>query len=340
MRTPLLHFCLAGGLLFLMESSWSRPAETSTVEIRRSEITARLDAYQLQMGRVATAEEALAIENRVVEDALWFEQALALGLLQTDPVVRQRLVLNMRFLEGESQTSEDELVARAIELGMDRSDIVVRRRLIDRVQAILRAGVRAHPPDQALLEAHYDATAERWREPILLDLSQVYLSRDKRGDLTRPDAAALLARLERESLAPVAAIAYGDPFLAGHRLRGASPARIVARLGPVFASGVEHAPVGRWVGPIESAFGMHLVWSHQRQPSRIPELAEVRKRVLEDWIEEESRKALRAHIARRREVVEIRIIDDGAPETAAPGDSQSVRIRRGTGVATSLGSGS
>jgi hypothetical protein len=305
----------------LIESSWSRSPETFAVEIRHSEIAARLDAYQLQTGRVATAEEALAIENRVIEDALWFEQALALGLLQTDPVVRQRLVLNMRFLDGESQASEDELVARAIELGMDRSDIVVRRRLIDRVQAILRAGVRAHPPDQALLEAHFEATAERWREPVLLDLSQVYLSRDRRGERTQPQAVALLARLERESLDPVAAIELGDPFLAGHRLRAASPSRIVARLGPVFASGVEKAPVGRWVGPIESAFGMHLVWIHERRPSRIPDLAEVRKRVLEDWIEEESRKALREHIASRRELVQVRVIVDDAPETAPPGDS-------------------
>jgi len=321
LRAPLLHFCLVGGLLFLMESSWSRRPETSWVEIRHSEISARLDAYQLQMGRVATAEEAQAIENRVIEDALWFEQALALGLLQTDPVVRQRLVINMRFLEGESQTSEDELVALAIELGMDRSDIVVRRRLIDRVQAILRAAVRAATPDQALLEAHYDSTSERWREPVLLDLSHVYLSRDKRGERTQLDARALLARLERESLAPSAAIEHGDPFLAGHRLRGASPVRILARLGPVFASGVENAPVGRWVGPIESAFGMHLVWIHEREPSRVPELAEIRSRVLEDWIEAESRKALREHIARRREVVEIRMTDDRAPETARPGDS-------------------
>ena len=284
MRTPLLHFCLAGGLLFFLESSWLRPAERPGVEIRRSEIAARLDAYQLQMGRAATPEEALAVENRVIEDAIWFEQALALGLLQSDPVVHQRLVLNMRFLDGESQASEDELVARAIELGMERSDIVVRRRLIDRVQAILRAGVRANPPDPAGLEAHYEATAERWREPVLLDLSQVYLSRDKRGERTEADAMALLARLERESLAPEAAIELGDPFLAGHRVRGASPARIVARLGPVFAAGVENAPLGRWVGPIDSAFGTHLVWIHERQPSRIPELAELRSRVLEDWI--------------------------------------------------------
>lgn len=310
LRSPLLHFLLLGAALFLIDAALTWAPESPVVEVAQSAIDERLAAYQIQMGRAATPEEARSIEAQVIADALWLEQAFALGLLEIDPVVRQRLVLNMRFLEGASQASEDELVARAIELGMDRSDAVVQRRLIDRVQAIVRAGVRAEPPDSATLAAHYAEMAERWREPALLDLSHVYLSHDKRGDATRVDAQALRTQIQAESLSLEEAIRAGDPFLAGHRLRGASPSRIVARLGPDFADGVASAPVESWIGPIESAFGLHLVWIHDRKPSRIPELAEIEKRVLEDWIERESRDALREHIERRRELVEVRIIDD------------------------------
>ncbi|CAN0488304.1 unnamed protein product, partial [Discosporangium mesarthrocarpum] len=119
-----------------------------------------------------------------------------------------------------------------------------------------------------------------------------------------------LERVRRESLASDAAIALGDPFLAGHRLRGASPNRIVARLGPSFADGVAEAPTQTWVGPVESAFGQHLVWIHDRIESRIPPLDEIRTRVLEDWIEKESRRVLREHIDARRRQVEVRILED------------------------------
>jgi hypothetical protein len=312
LRSPLLHFLLLGAVLFLIDAAFRWTPESSVVEIARSAIDERLAAYQVQMGRAATLEESRSIEDQVIADRLWLEQAFALGLHEIDPVVRQRLVLNMRFLEGESEASEDELVARAIELGMDRSDTVVQRRLIDRVQAIVRAGVRAQPPDAAELATHYAETAERWREPALLDLSHVYLSLDKRGEDTLVDARTLLAKIEAEGLSPEAAIRAGDPFLAGHRLKGASPARIVARLGPSFADDVATAPVEAWIGPIESAFGLHLVWIHARKPSRIPELAEIEKRVREDWIERESRNALREHIARRRELVEVRIVENGS----------------------------
>jgi hypothetical protein len=310
LRSPLLHFLLIGGLLFALQAA-RRPEPAQTiVEVRRSEIEERLAAYRQQMGRPPSETEAAAIERQVVDNALWLEQAFALGLHEVDSVVRQRLVLNMRFLEGESETSEADLVQRAVELGMDRSDTVVQRRLIDRVQAILRAGVRASAPSEEILEAHYAKTREQWREPALLDLQHVYLSRDKRGGQTLSDARGLGERLRAEGLDPASAIALGDPFLAGHRLRGATPNRIVARLGPVFANGVSEVPTGEWIGPVESAFGQHLVWLDRRIESRIPALEEVRSRVFEDWIEETSRKALREHIDRRREQVEVRVVED------------------------------
>ena len=316
LRSPLLHFLLLGGLLFALQGAWSSVPETPRIEVRRSEIDERLEAYQRQMGRPATAEEAGAIENQVIENAIWLEQAFALGLNEIDSVVHQRLLLNMRFLEGESEASDEEVVGRAIELGMDRSDTVVQRRLVDRVQAIIRGGVRARPLDEATLEAHFENTAERWREPPLLDLTHVYLSRDKRREKTVSDARAILSKLTNGGVDPEAGVALGDPFLAGHRLRGATPNRIVARLGPVFADGVAEVEANRWFGPIESAFGQHLVWIHARTESRIPELAEIRSRVFEDWIEEESRKALREFVVRRRQVVQVGILEDTAsPDT-------------------------
>lgn len=310
LRSPLLHFLLLGTLLFVGQSVYFRVPETPVVVVQRSQINERLDAYRQQMGRPPNEKEAAAIERQVVDNALWLEQAFALGLHEIDSVVHQRLLLNMRFLEGDSEMTDSELVARAIELGMDRSDTVVQRRLIDRVQAILRAGVRARELDEATLEDHYAETQEQWREPPLLDFSHAYLSRDKRGEATQADASQLLARVRLEKLDSAAAIAAGDPFLAGHRLRGATPNRIVARLGPAFAEGVVNAQPNTWLGPVESAFGQHVVWVHDRKESHVPPLSEIRNRVLEDWIEIESRKALKDHIDRRRLQVEVRVIDD------------------------------
>jgi hypothetical protein len=312
---------LAGALLFALQSAWSSVPEETRIEVSRSEIEERLEAYRRQMGRPPSEVEARAIEDQAIENAIWLDQAFALGLHEIDSVVRQRLILNMRFLEGQAEASDEELVERAIELGMDKSDTVVQRRLVDRVQAIIRAGVRARPLDEAVLESHFRKTQERWREPPLLDLTHVYLSRDKRGESTRADAEALLTQIAEETLSPESAIALGDPFLAGHRLRGATPNRIVARLGPVFEEGVAGQASGQWFGPVESAFGQHLVWIYERTETRVPQLDEVRSKVVEDWIEQESRAALRKYIEQRRQTVQVRILEDVEPGSGKPADA-------------------
>jgi hypothetical protein len=317
LRSPLVHFLLLGALLFGLNSAQSSVSEPTVVEVLRSEIDERIAAYQSQMGRIPSAVEAVSIENQIIENALWLQQARALGLHKTDSVVRQRLILNMRFLEGQIDVPEDELFRKAMDLGMDQSDTVVQRRLIDRVQAMIRAGVRSRTPDDSVLRTHYESTASRWRQPALLDLTQVYFSRDKRGDRAEIDAAALLLELTEQGIEPGAAVALADPFLSGHRLHTATPNRIVARFGPAFAAGVEHERALRWVGPVESAFGAHLVWIHERIESRIPTFDEVQQQVLEDWITEETRRALRAQIGRRRRIVEVRVIEDREPPRAA-----------------------
>ncbi len=309
-RSPLSHFLLVGALLFGVQRAYSGFSEPIVVEVLQSEIDQRLEAFRRQSGRAPNAPEAASIENQLIENALWVEQARALGLHQTDLIVRQRLILNMRFLDDQTDAPDGELFDRAIALGMDQTDAVVQRRLVDRVQAMIRAGVRSKMPDDDVLRAHYESTARRWREPPLLDLTHVYFSRDKRTARGGTDAAALLPKLLREKIGADAAVALADPFLSGHRLRAATPNRIVARFGPAFAAAVEAQPVSAWVGPIESAFGAHLVWIHERIESRIPTFAEVREEVLEDWMTQETQRALRAQIERRRQIVEVRVIRD------------------------------
>jgi len=310
LRSPLVHFLLIGVLLLGLKNTQSLVSEATLVEVLRSEIDERIAAYQNQTGRVLSTVEARSIEDQIIENALWLEQARALGLHKTDPIVRQRLILNMRFLEGQIDVPEDELFRKAMDLGMDQSDTVVQRRLVDRVQAMIRAGVRSQTPDEAILRAHYESTAPHWRQPALLDLTHVYFSRDKRGDRTEIDAIALLRELAEQNIEPAAAVELADSFLSGHRVRGATSNRIAARFGPAFAADVEHERTLLWIGPVESAFGAHLVWIHERIESRIPAFDEVRKRVLEDWITEETRRALRAQIERRRLMVEVRVIED------------------------------
>ena len=315
LRSSLLHFLILGGLLFALESLSARVSARPIVEVRASDLRAELERFEARIGRAPDERERAALADQVVAEALWLEEARDLGLPQEDPIVRRRLLMNMRFLEDDAEerdagATEAQLLARARELGLERSDPVVQRRLVDRMQARVRASVERRPFDEAELARHHREHADRWREQPQLDLTHVYLSRDKRGERLEREAEQLLASLRSAEVAPEAAATRGDPFLVGSRFRAATPRQLVARFGPGFEAGVREAPVGRWIGPIQSAFGLHAVWIHARVPERLPPLEEIRDRVLADWREAESRRALKAHVERRRAAVELRFVED------------------------------
>jgi hypothetical protein len=75
----------------------------------------------------------------------------------------------------------------------------------------------------------------------------------------------------------------GDPFLLEHRFEAASAAEITKQFGDRFVMKLGDVPVGEWFGPVESGYGMHLVFVEERTEGRLPELAEVRDAVRREW---------------------------------------------------------
>ena len=58
----------------------------------------------------------------------------------------------------------------------------------------------------------------------------------------------------------------------------------VARdFGGKFAAALQKLLIGEWRGPVESGFGLHLVFLSKRTEGRVPELDEVREVVRREW---------------------------------------------------------
>jgi hypothetical protein len=229
-----------------------------------------------------------------------------------------RLVQNLRFLApGDAPLEPERLLERAYALGMDRTDVVVRRRLVERMRLAIAAAATAAEPSDAELEAILAREPERFRRPPRVQLSHVYLSRDRRGAHLERDARERLAELVARGVPPERAAEHGDPFLLPARMPLASERALAARLGPEFAAAATRLEPGRWSGPIASSYGLHLVWVHRRLPARLPPLAEVRAEVLARWREQREAQAVAEALAVLRGEVEVRVA--AGPEPAARG---------------------
>jgi len=179
---------------------------------------------------------------------------------------------------------EDEaLYRRALELGLDQNDTIVRRRLAQRMRFLLEDTSRIGAPSDAELRAWLQGHSAAFALPVQTTFEQLFFSRGNRGETLDDDARAALEVLRRDARSPV----DGDPFFRGSTFEGYTPAGIQRAFGREFADAIDDVPLGQWWGPLTSSYGLHLVYVSHRSSAVVPELDAIRKDVERDWLENE-----------------------------------------------------
>jgi hypothetical protein len=220
----------------------------------------------------------------------------------------------------EDRVREEVYYREALALGLDRADAIVRRRLRQKMEFLTEDTERAEP-SRAELEAWLAAHREAFRVEPRVRFRHVYLSRERRGAGAARDAERLLAELRGDGRIDPATL--GDPLPFATSGEDLSLSEVARRFGETFAARLFETPPGRFEGPIESAYGLHLVEVQERVPGRDPELAEVRDAVLRDWLAERRSRAREEGYRELRARYEVQLAlpgpgDGSAAELVAP----------------------
>ena len=186
---------------------------------------------------------------------------------------------------------EETLYREALANGLGRDDPIIRRHLAQKMDFLFKDPGLIATPDDGALSAYLARHADRYRTPGRTAFSQVFYSRSRRGASTDLDARTALAALSANSHPPERSPEWGDPCMAGYDFPLESTAEIEAQFGGGFAVALAAQPTGVWQGPIESAYGAHLVRIRAREAGRLPALAEIRARVFDDWINDQRQAA-------------------------------------------------
>ncbi len=78
------------------------------------------------------------------------------------------------------------LYREAVRRGYDKDDMVVRRILKRKMEFLGEAQVQKVEPSVEEMEAYYATRKDRYRVPAKVSFVHVYVSRDKRGAISRP----------------------------------------------------------------------------------------------------------------------------------------------------------
>jgi peptidyl-prolyl cis-trans isomerase C len=213
----------------------------------------------------------------------------------------------------EASVREEVLYREALAEGLDRDDVIVRRRLAQKMEFVAQEDVRS--PDEAAMRAYFDTHAARYSRPAVVDLQHVTFHREGRAD-ARGDAVRALAHLRAGR--PIT----GDASMLSAVLDRQDEATLARDFGSDFAHQAMTTAMDEWTGPIDSPLGYQLIRVSHRMPAGAADFEEARERVRADMLNERVTGAREAAYARARARYSVRIdtpewrmsaIDNGAP---------------------------
>ncbi|WP_323846865.1 peptidylprolyl isomerase [Microbulbifer magnicolonia] len=202
----------------------------------------------------------------------------------------------------ENYIREEVLYREALKLELDRDDTVIRRRLRMKMEFLAKDLIDAVEPGEKALKSYFANKAQDYLRPAQFSFRQFYFDSQVRQSAA-DDARAALAALNGGAPADD----VGDSNLLPQRLSQESAGRVDRLFGAGFAAQLSELPQGRWAGPVESAYGLHLVFVETYEPQRPADFAAVRPQVLRDWQAEEKKRILQTQYDTYRSAYKVRI---------------------------------
>jgi hypothetical protein len=245
LKEPLLHFLVLGSLLFGLYSFVGKKetVEPAKIVVSAAQVENLSRGFARVWQRPPTARELQGL----IEDHIRTE---------------------VYYREGKS-------------LGLDRDDIVIRRRLQLKMEVMAEDAAAAEPSEEELRE-YLAAHPDKFRSEDRVTFRHVFFSASRRaapGDDAR-QVIAKLAAADRE----IDFAALGDSFLLGDTFRAMTRSEASRTFGGDFANQLVASEPGRWQGPIASGYGSHFIFVDERMPGTLPPLDPVRQAVSRELI--------------------------------------------------------
>jgi hypothetical protein len=206
---------------------------------------------------------------------------------------------------------QDEIVYReGVSIGLDKDDAVIKRRIRQKYELIAEeAGARVAPSD-ADLTAYLKAHPEAFVRPAIVSFEQIFFEPAS----TSPEAVGAVKAALANRANPAT---FGHPSMLPRNVAYVSLDLVARDFGDGFARQVGAAPVGRWVGPMASGLGVHLVRVSQRSTQDLPPLDRVRAAVAREYENDRRTRSSEADYRKQRADYDV-VIEAKLPSAPKP----------------------
>ncbi len=238
-RLPLLHFTAIGILIFAWDALRVKaPSQGSyAIVVTVPQVERMAGLWLKTWGRPPTDQELQGLVRDYIKEEIYYREARRLGLDQNDVVIRRRLRQKMEFLSAGS---------------------------VEEIE----------PSENALVE-YYEKNLDNYSKSAIFDFQQIYYQLDQEAR-AKADLSVLKRTNDVQNL--------GDSISLPQALKNADEGTISRIFGSKLWEEIQTIRKQTWQGPIESGFGLHLVKINAKKPAAPIPFEDVREIVERDWL--------------------------------------------------------
>ena len=253
LREPLVHFIIAGIVLFFIYGIFGNSTSEATeknIQISKGQIDLMHAHWTRQLGRPPSESELQGLIDDHIREEILMQEARAMGLDKDDIIIRRRLAQKMEFVSGDMLTAKE--------------------------------------PTEAEISKYFDRHRQEFRVPGKVSFLQIYFSLDSRPKAQSIELAEKAkSTLNTLTIDEIDFLKYGDRTMLRTEHLTLSKAQLTSEFGDSeIVEKVAEAKMNSWEGPFISNFGLHLVYVLDREADYTPKLDEVASKIKSNMIEE------------------------------------------------------
>ena len=263
MAKRLFIFLLLGILILIADLTFNEESDNK-ITIFESEINSLIGTWVNQVGREPTLQEV-------------------------DGIIKQLL-------------DEEILYREAIKLGLDKNDIIIKRRLAQKI-GFLRQEADSSLPSEEEVNDFYNKNIDKYFVGKRITFSHIYFSANGDDKTLADEALTLIQSGSSES-------DFGEPFLLGKNFSSKTITEIERSFGEGFSKDIQNITPKTWSGPLNSEYGSHLIFVNSISNSFTPALEEIKNIIINDVILENQNNSVKEYLKELRNKYQIEILAD------------------------------
>jgi len=168
----------------------------------------------------------------------------------------------------------------ALNMNLDHNDEIIKRRLAQKMQFLSNDIASLQEPTVLELQKYYKTHADKYLTPYSYSLYQITFTSDKRENNFK-DAKETLDQFGNATFDEMKN--WGDAMPFSYYFDDINANELSLQLGSKFPDAIKGEEINKWIGPIPSGFGYHLVYITMKTEPHLPDFDMIKNDILRDY---------------------------------------------------------